>query len=130
MAALEELVVSGVVDAFSFLARIIIFAAVLLYLDWRLAAVAFIATPLFWLVTRRFARLLKRTSRERQRRAGSISAVAEESLANAAIVKAYNRQDREVFRFHRECMGKFRADLAAARLRAIYRPLIDSIELI
>lgn len=130
IAAIEELVVSGVVDTFSFLARIVVFAGVLLYLDWRLALVAFVTIPLFWLVTHYFARHLKHTSRARQRRAGSISAIAEESLANAAIVKAYNRQDREVFRFHRECMGKFRADLAAARLRAIFRPLIDVIELI
>ncbi|MDQ6905500.1 MAG: ABC transporter ATP-binding protein/permease [Chloroflexota bacterium] len=129
MATLEELVVSGVVDAFSLAARILVFTGVLLYLDWRLALVAFVVTPLFWLVTRYFARLLKRTSRERQRRAGSIGAIAEESLANTAIVTAYNRQDHEVWRFHRECMGKFRADLAAARLRAVFRPLIDLIEL-
>ena len=129
MTTLEELVVSGVVDAFSLAARILVFTGVLLYLDWRLALVAFVVTPLFWLVTRYFARLLKRTSRERQRRAGSISAIAEESLANTVIVTAYNQQDREVWRFHRECMGKFRADLAAARLRAVFRPLIDLIEL-
>lgn len=129
MATLEELVVSGIVDALSLAARILVFAGVLLYLDWRLALVAFLAAPPFWLVTRHFAGLLKRNSRERQRRSGSIGAVAEESLANAAVVQAYNRQDREVWRFHRECIGKFRADLAAARLRAVFRPLIDLIEL-
>jgi ATP-binding cassette subfamily B protein len=60
---------------------------------------------------------------------GSISAVAEESLSNAALVQAYNRQEDEVARFHRENEGSFVAQLAATRLSSLFSPLVNLIEL-
>jgi ATP-binding cassette subfamily B protein len=56
--------------------------------------------------------------------------VAEESLANIALVQAYNRQETEVERFHRENLGSFHATMASTRLRALFTPLIDLIELV
>ena len=41
---------------------------------------------------KRFSRLIKLASREKRRRSGSISSVAEESLSNAALVQAYGRE--------------------------------------
>jgi ATP-binding cassette subfamily B protein len=86
--------------------------------------------PLFWVAARRFSWLIKEASREKRRRSGSISAVAEESFSNAALVQAYNRQDWEVERFHRENLGAFRAELASTRLKALFTPLVDLIEVV
>jgi ABC-type multidrug transport system fused ATPase/permease subunit len=91
--------------------------------------VSLFVAPLFWLAARRFSGLIKHASREKRRRSGSISAVAEESLSNAPLVQAYNRQETEVQRFHRENLGSFRATMASTRLRALFTPLIDLIEL-
>lgn len=48
VAAIEEMVLSGITQAVSTAAKILVFAGVLFYLDWRLALVALIAVPLFW----------------------------------------------------------------------------------
>jgi ATP-binding cassette subfamily B protein len=127
--AIEGFVLSGVADALSYGLRIAFFTGALFYLDWRLALASLLVAPLFWLVARRFSRLIKRASRERRRRGGSISAVAEESLANAALVQAYNRRETEVERLHRENLGSFSAAMAATRLQALFSPLVDLIEL-
>ena len=71
----------------------------------------------------------RRAAREERRRSGSIGAVAEESLSNAALVQAYNRKDEEVARFHRENEGSFAAQMAATRLSSLFSPLINMIEL-
>jgi ATP-binding cassette subfamily B protein len=55
--------------------------------------------------------------------------VAEESLSNAALVQAYGQKDKEVARFHRENEGAYHAEMASTRLKALYSPLIDMIEL-
>ena len=55
-------------------------------------SVSLLVAPLFWLAARRFSRLIKVASREKRRRSGSISAVAEESLSNAALVQAYGQR--------------------------------------
>jgi ATP-binding cassette subfamily B protein len=127
--SIESFVLSGVADAVSYILRIGLFAGALFYLQWDLALVSLLVLPLFFVTARRFSRLIKQASREKRRRSGSISAVAEESLANAALVQAYNAQEAEVERFHRENLGSFEAQMAATRLKAVFAPLIDGIDL-
>jgi ATP-binding cassette, subfamily B, bacterial len=129
ISSIETFVLSGVADALSYLLEILFFGAALFYLQWDLALVSLFVAPFFWLTARRFSRLIKRASREKRRRSGSISAVAEESLSNAALVQAYNRQETEVERFHSENLGSFRAQMASTRLRALFTPAVDLIEL-
>ncbi|HEU4979796.1 MAG TPA: ABC transporter ATP-binding protein [Solirubrobacterales bacterium] len=129
IASIEAFVLSGVTDAISYVLRILFFTAALFYLQWDLALVSLVVAPIFWFAAKRFSRAIKIASREKRRRSGSISAVAEESLSNAALVQAYGRQDTEVERFHRENLGSYRAEMASTRIKALYTPLIDLIEL-
>jgi ATP-binding cassette, subfamily B, bacterial len=129
IASIEAFVLSGVTDALSYLLRIVFFTAALFYLQWDLALISLVVAPLFWLAAKRFSRLIKIASREKRRRSGSISAVAEESLSNAALVQAYGQENTEVDRFHRENLGSYNAEMASVRLKALYSPLIDLIEL-
>ncbi len=128
--AIESLVVSGVVNVVSYVLRIVLYAGVLIYLQWQLATAAMLVAPLFWLVSRFFSGRLKAASRENRRNRGAISAVAEESLANVALVQAYNRQDLEVDRFTRHNLASLRSQLRSTRLRGYYRPIIDLAELL
>lgn len=127
--SIESFVLSGVADTISYALRILFFVGALFYLQWNLALVSLIVVPLFFLVARYFSLLIKQASREKRRRSGSISAVAEESLSNVALVQAYVRQDAEMDRFHRENLGSFEATMASTRLKALFTPLINLIEL-
>ncbi len=127
--AIESFVLSGVADALSYALRVVFFAGALFYLQWDLALVALVVGPLFYVAARRTAALLKRASREKRRRSGSIGAVAEEGLANMALVQAYGREDTERERFHEQNLGAFRAQMTATRLRAGFGPLVELIEL-
>jgi subfamily B ATP-binding cassette protein MsbA len=126
---IEELLLSGATSALAYVFQLIFFVGALFYLEWRLALVSLFVVPLFWLTARHFSRKIKQAAREERRRSGSISAVAEESLSNAALVQAYNRQEDEIVRFHRENEGSFAAQLAATRLSSLFSPLINLIEL-
>ncbi len=126
---IEDLMLSGMASAISYVFQLLFFTAALFYLNWQLAIVSLFVVPLFWLAARHFSRKIKTAAREERRRSGSIGAVAEESLSNAALVQAYNRQDEEVARFHRENEGSFRAQMAATRLGSLFSPLINMIEL-
>ena len=108
--------------------KILIFGGLLFYLNWKLALASLIAAPLFALASRYFSTRIKAASREKRRRTGTISAVAEESLSNAALVQAYDRQASETKRFHTENLGAFAAQMVATRLRATFGPFIDLLE--
>ncbi len=128
--AIESLVLSGVIGIISNLMKIVVFAGVLFYLDWRLALVSLIAVPVFWTAARAFARRIKIASREVRQRAGSITVVAEESLGNATLIQAYGRESAEVDRFATQSMGSVRAELAATRLGAMFSPMVDLVQVI
>jgi ATP-binding cassette subfamily B protein len=126
---IEELMLSGLASALSYAFQLLFFTAALFYLNWQLALVSLFVAPLFWLAARHFSRKIKRAAREERRRSGSIGAVTEESLSNVALVQAYNRQEDEIARFHRENEGSFAAQMAATRLSSLFSPLINLIEL-
>ena len=126
---IEELMLSEMASALTYLFQFAFFVGALFYLQWRLALASLFVVPLFLLVARYFSRKIRRATREERRRMGSISAVAEESLSNAALVQAYNRQEHELSRFRRENEGNFVAEMAATRLGALFSPFINLIEL-
>ncbi|WP_242342790.1 ABC transporter ATP-binding protein [Anaeromyxobacter terrae] len=129
-ASIESFLVSGLSAALADLLRVLFFAGALFVIDWRLAAVALVALPLFALAVRRFAGRIREISREARRRAGAVSAVAEESLSNAALVQAYGREQDALERFRREGLAGVAAQLSAARLRGLFVPVVDLIELV
>src|SRR5206468_10975676 len=127
--AIESFVLGGVSIGITALARLVLFGGALFVLSWRLALVSLVVTPLFWWTARRFSGLVKRAAREKRRRSGSLAAVAEEALANAMLVQSLNRQDTEVERFRRENRSIMEAELAATRIRSLFGPLVDVVEL-
>jgi ATP-binding cassette subfamily B protein len=128
VAAIETFLLSGVADATSAILTLAVFTVLLLVLDWQLALLSFVVIPLFWWITRSFSGRLKAASRETRRRSGTLNAAAEESLANAMLVQAYNRQDHEVQRFHREGQHRYRALMRTSRLGGLFSALVDLIE--
>ncbi|MBI4318997.1 MAG: ABC transporter ATP-binding protein [Chloroflexi bacterium] len=128
--SIEDLMLSDVTKALGNALRIIFFAGMLFYLRWELALVGLLVTPLFVFAARHFSRLLKQASRELRRRVGSISAVAQESLANVVLVQAYNRQEREIERYQRQNLGSFAIKMMTIRLKALFGPLVDFSELL
>jgi ABC-type multidrug transport system fused ATPase/permease subunit len=127
--AIETLLLSAAGELVQACARVLFFGGALFLLSWKLALASLVVIPLFYFAARRFARLSRRAARERRRRSGSLTAVAEEALGNAALVQAANTQDRELARFRRESEGKIAAELAGTRISGLFAPVIDLIEL-
>jgi ABC-type multidrug transport system fused ATPase/permease subunit len=129
VAAIESFVLSGVASAFAAVLQILFFVGALFYLQWDLALVSLIVAPLFFVVARRFSGLIKRASREKRRRSGSLGAVAEQTLGNVALVQASSREGAELERYRREGEGVIAAELSSVRIRGVFSPLVDLIEL-
>jgi ATP-binding cassette subfamily B protein len=130
VSSIETLMLSGVADGLTYVMRIGLFGAALFFLSWRLALTALVVAPLFWLATRHFSREIKSASREKRSRSGAVSAVAEESLGNAAVVQAYTREQSEVGRLNEQGEGALAAEMDSARLRGVFSLLTDALELI
>jgi ABC-type multidrug transport system fused ATPase/permease subunit len=124
-----QLIVGEITSIIAYLLKIVFFTAALFVIDWRLALVSLIVAPPFWIAARYFSGRIKSIAREQRQWDGAVATVAEESLANAALVQAYNRQDHEFARFDREARGDFAAQLRLERLRATFTPIVNVLEL-
>ncbi len=129
-AAVESFMIGQFATGTGAVLRLAIYAGALFWLQWQLALVSMIAAPLLWWVATHFSRLVKDVSRERRRRAGSLSAVTEERLSNAALVQTYNREAEAVADYNRQNLAIASAELVGARIRAVFLPLADLAELV
>jgi ATP-binding cassette, subfamily B, bacterial len=128
--SVETLVLSGIADVVAYLVSIVMFGVALFILRWDLALASLFVIPVLWSAAGYFARRIRQATREERRRSGSIGAVTEESLSNTMLVQAYNRQDQELERFRREAVGVYEAELAASRLKALFRPVLGLTEFV
>jgi ATP-binding cassette, subfamily B, bacterial len=126
--AIEGFMLGGLGEAISAIARIGFFAGALFLLDWQLALCALVLAPPFYFAARYFARLARRAAREKRRRSGALSAVAEESLANTALVQSMGGAEHERRRLLREGAGVVDAELAAARVSGVFAGLVALVE--
>lgn len=129
-AAVESFMIGQFANGTGAVLRLLIYAGALFWLQWQLALVSMVAAPLLWWVATHFSRLVKDVSRERRRRAGSLSAITEERLSNAALVQTYNREQDAVADYHQQNLAIAAAELVGARIRAVFLPLADLAELI
>jgi ATP-binding cassette subfamily B protein len=126
--AIEALVLSGVVTAFSTLFELVLLTGVLFYLNWRLALLSFVLAPIFAVVSGRFTSRIREASRQARRRDGAITTVAEETFANAVFVQAYGRQSHQRARFAGQAREAMRASVRAARIGALFTPMVDLLQ--
>jgi ATP-binding cassette, subfamily B, bacterial len=128
--AIERFLLSALGEGVSAVAKILFFGTALFVLSWKLALAALVVAPLFFLAARRFGRLVRHAAREKRRRSGSLSTVAEQALGSAVLVQSLGREDAEVARFRAENEAIMDAELASTRISGVFGPLVDLIELL
>jgi ATP-binding cassette subfamily B protein len=126
--AIEQLVASGLVHLFTSLVSVIFFAGAAFYIRWDLALVACALVPLFLLVSRSFSTKFRKVAGRERRSYAAITSLVEESLSNQSLVQAYNRQQTEEQRLHREGSTWLKAKMTETRLSALYEPIVQVVE--
>ncbi|MDO4640878.1 MAG: lipid A export permease/ATP-binding protein MsbA [Neisseria sp.] len=71
----------------------------LLYLDWRLTLITFIALPIVALCVRLVSKRLRRLSNQNQQQMGVMTQVLSESVSGTRVIKVYGGQKHESARF-------------------------------
>ncbi|MBV2156447.1 ABC transporter ATP-binding protein [Kitasatospora sp. SUK 42] len=130
IAAIEQLVATGMVEGAVAGVSLLLFTGAAFYLSWPLTVAALLAAPLFILATGLFGRRIRIRERQVQRRAGGVTALLEESLRNVVVARSYGQEHREVERVHREGLALLDAELASARVADLYQPFLSVLELL
>jgi ATP-binding cassette subfamily B protein len=96
-------------------------------LDWELALLSMAFLPALLFVTLRFSARLRPILQDVQQKIADVTEAAEENVVGSRIVRIFAREDDELVKFSERSYRVFEASVAAARVRAVYIPLIAFI---
>lgn len=130
IAAVESFMVGQLTRGVGQVCTLVVYLVALFWMQWQLALASLVVIPFFWWAARHFADLTKSVSRERRRRAGSLGSITEECLGNAALVQRYGTMRQAVADYDRQNRAIMSAELTGSRVRALFLPLVDLLELI
>lgn len=99
-------------------------AVILFVTDWQLALLSLAFFPFLLLATVRFSRRLAPILKDVQQKIADVTATAEENVVGSRIVRIFAREDDELEKFSDRSYQVFEANVAAARTRAVYIPII------
>jgi ATP-binding cassette subfamily B protein len=128
--AISRLALTAPSDLVTASLTLLFFLGGMFLLDWRLTLITLAIALVVAALMPVFTRLIKSATRESRRRTGTLAAIAEDALSGVALVQAYNRQKLEQRRYNRESRGAFEAIMFTARLRAVFLPLIDFVQVV
>jgi subfamily B ATP-binding cassette protein MsbA len=126
-AAIENAVSNNLRDVLRESIILVAFLMAAFYLSWRLMLGALIIGPIVALITVRFSRLFRRFSTQSIEGNKQLTDVAQETLANQTIVKAYQAEEREMGRFRHVAGLIAHANMRTGRIASIAPPALEFI---
>jgi ATP-binding cassette subfamily B protein len=124
---LNDLFTSGVVTVFGDVFTLVGIMGVLLWMDWRLALVAFSVLPLIALVTQWFRRNVRESYRQVRTWIARINAFLQENLSGMATVQLFRRERLNYARFDEVNRRHRDANIESIFYYAVFYPAIEAV---
>jgi subfamily B ATP-binding cassette protein MsbA len=106
---------------------ILVLAAVVVSLDWKLALAASVALPLSVYPMRKLGQKMKKVSTQGQVTMGSMTSLLHEAIAGIRIVKAFGMEGYESRRFKETNDSFTRYQVKSVKVRSISSPLMETL---
>ena len=100
---------------------------VLIAVDWRLGLIGLCVAPLVFRAAMHYARVTRRTSRQRRAAVGKLTGFVTESLQGMRTIHAFGSQDAQDQRFGRTNRDVLRLGLRSVDLSAQFSPVLQVI---
>jgi subfamily B ATP-binding cassette protein MsbA len=107
---------------------LVVFIAVLLKIDWRLALLSFVFLPLVIWPVGRLGQKIRRSVASSQERLGELSQILQETVSGNRVVKAFGMEDFEIKKFRGAAQKLLRETLRWVRANALSSPLMDLLQ--
>jgi ATP-binding cassette subfamily B protein len=124
---LNELFTAGVVSVFGDVFTLLGIMGVLVWMDWRLALVAFSVLPLIVLITQWFRRHVRESYRTVRGWVARINAFLQERIAGMATVQLYRREARDFAAFDGINAAHRDANIESIFYYAVFYPAIELV---
>jgi subfamily B ATP-binding cassette protein MsbA len=104
---------------------LIAFAAVLVYINWRMALGAAVVIPLIAWPVGKFGRRIRKSSERSRSRLADLSQILHETISGNRVVKAFGMEGFEIRKFRQAARQLLRENMRWVRALAATSPLMD-----
>jgi len=112
-------------DLFQKSFTLIVFVAVLVGINWKMAlGCALLLPPVAWPINK-FGRKIRRSAENSQTRLGDLSQILQETVSGNRVVKAFGMEDFEIRKFREAAKRLLRENMRSVRAAVITGPLMD-----
>jgi len=115
---LQEIVSTAVLPLAVHLLTVLGVAVVMVFLQWKLALVAFAVLPLFWISTQNLGKQIRNTARRERERQGEMGSIATEAIGSISVVQSLGGEDTHNSRFGARNLSSLREGVRGKRLAA------------
>jgi ATP-binding cassette subfamily B protein len=122
---LNELFSTGVVGLLGDVSMVFGIAAIMLWLDWKLALVCLAAFPAILYVSRFYRRRAREVYRESRLILGRLNAGLQENIAGVATIQAFAQEEKMYRRFQEVNLSYRNVLLRSIRYNAVFFPVIE-----
>lgn len=116
---------AGFLGFFRDLALVAVYAAIVVWISWKLSLVAFIVIPLITFLVARLGKRLRRYTTRAQEKMADMTAVLQETISGIRVVKAFGMERFETDKFCEHTQGYYRAFLKQQRAAALAAPMTE-----
>jgi subfamily B ATP-binding cassette protein MsbA len=104
---------------------LIVFIAVVVALNWRMALGSIVLLPLVVLPVSKFGRKIRRSAENSQSRLGELQQIIQETVTGNRVVKAFGMESFEIAKFKETARRLLRENMRWVRAAVITSPMMD-----
>jgi len=112
-------------DMFQKSFTLLVFLAVMFYIDWKMTLAVGLVLPLIVLPVGKFGRKIRHSAQTSQDRLGELSQILQETVSGNRVVKAFGMEDFEIRKFREASRRLLRESMRWARAAVATAPLMD-----
>jgi len=112
-------------DLFQKSFTLIVFLAVMFYIDWKMTLAVGVVLPLVVLPVGKFGRKIRHSAESSQSRLGELTQVLQETVSGNRVVKAFGMEDFEIRKFRDASRRLLRESMRWVRAAVATAPLMD-----
>jgi subfamily B ATP-binding cassette protein MsbA len=112
-------------DLFQKSFTLIVFLAVMFYIDWKMTLAVGVVLPLIVLPVGKFGRKIRQSAENSQSRLGELSQILQETVSGNRVVKAFGMEDFELRKFREASRRLLRESMRWVRAAVATAPLMD-----
>lgn len=123
--AMKKVLIDFPQDLTNRVVSFVVYASLMLVLDWRLGLIGLCTMPLIYFFTKYFGGGMNKAIKKMRKQEGKVASIIAENVTAMALVQAYGQEETERARFSVGNQESLKAQLRALRLSRTFRRIVD-----